>query len=520
MASRILLLLSLALPCSLALKLPKVFSSDMVMSAENPVVYGWSDPGDTVTMVLTGRYDKTYTTMATSDGRFLYDLPEQTASMEPYTLSVSAKGTMVNLTNILFGDVWVCSGQSNMEFSVAEMFDSKDIIANAAHPGLRLFAVQKNKSTDRLSDLVDIQYQQGWVEASPQTACGDEYGSKADFCMPHCGPSAAVKSFARPSWGYFSAVCMVHGISILKKTGRPQGMLESCWGGTPIEAWTSKEGAEMCNSQKKAADGDLYAGMINPLLNFPIKGAIWYQGEANSRNGNPYACQMKAMITDWRQKWYKSGNFTFGLVQLAPAGDSSGGILRWSQEAATSLPGVGMAVTIDLSDPGSPCGAVHIRNKTAVGTRLAKATYALAYEREVPTQDYSGPQVQAIDLQTSALVAYSAANNDTLQLASRLNGTDSGCLFEFTTESPSKTTWGGWASSPNAKINGNVVDVTLPNGMAAANIRGFRYAWGDVPNPSCLFVYDAQMMPAPMYIANCSHSICTSFPAGEVPNQK
>ena len=245
----------------------------------------------------------------------------------------------------------MCSGQSNMEFSVAEMFDSERTIDSAGIPGIRLFATQKNASEVRLNDLVDTQYPEGWVESSTTNVCGSEYSdNRTAFCGPHCGPSAVVKTFRRNTWGYFSAVCFVHGLQMLRATGRPQGLLESCWGGTRIETWSSKEAMATCGAAKPQ-DGSHFTGMIAPLVRLPIRGAIWYQGEANAKQGNDYDCQLRSMIKDWRARWHRSQNFTFGVAQLAPAGDSSGEVLRWSQRSvATSLPGAYMSVATDLYD--------------------------------------------------------------------------------------------------------------------------------------------------------------------------
>ena len=155
-------------------------------------------------------------------------------------MSISeAGGAALSLTNLLAGDVWLCSGQSNMEFGIAEMFGADEIIAAAgATPGLRLFAVEKNTSATPRDDIVEPQYDGGWVEASPATVCGAAHGrSPPDFCTPHCGPSADVPSFKRDTWGYFSAACYVHGLEILRTAARRGS--SSCWGGTPIEAWSS-----------------------------------------------------------------------------------------------------------------------------------------------------------------------------------------------------------------------------------------------------------------------------------------
>lgn len=205
-----------------------------------------------------------------------------------------------------------------MEFSVAEAFGYGGavggLIPHADKPGLRLFAVQKNASHTPLAEAVDLQYPQGWVRSTPQTACGAEYNNNgydppantSAYCAPHCGPSATVKSFSRATWGYFSAVCHATGAALLRDTGRPQGMIESCWGGTRVEPWTPEpatpDGASSSGGgstqpplqQQLRNDlsapppptlaavavgpggaGSLYNGMIAPLLKFPIKGAVW-----------------------------------------------------------------------------------------------------------------------------------------------------------------------------------------------------------------------------------------------------
>ena len=175
------------------------------------------------------------------------------------------------------------NGQSNMEFSVANDFDRANIIATAGEhaAGLRMFAVQKNASredgggTSRGNrDVIDVQ-QGGWVPSTTANVCGSEYdANKTSFCEAHCGPSAHVKSYARNTWGYFSAVCYLHGRALWKATGRPQGLLESCWGGQTIESFSSAEASAACGASPAKA-GDHFTAMIQPLLNFSIKGAVW-----------------------------------------------------------------------------------------------------------------------------------------------------------------------------------------------------------------------------------------------------
>jgi sialate O-acetylesterase len=151
-----------------------------------------------------------------------------------------------------------------------------------------------------------------------------------------------VHSFKRDTWGYFSAVCFATGAALLRDTGRPQGMLETCWGGTPIESWTPNENATDGLVGSSKAAGGLYNGMIAPYLQVPIKGALWYQGESNAHNYNPYAQKMIDMIADWRQNWDippTLKNFTFILHQLSAygQGDNNNVIipgLRWSQQGS------------------------------------------------------------------------------------------------------------------------------------------------------------------------------------------
>jgi len=170
-----------------------------------------------------------------------------------------------------------------MEFAVAEMFEAGKTIAAAGMPGLRLFAVQKNGSATRLADIKESQYHnRGWVESCPATACGAEFGAAKDYCEPHCAWSPDPR-WTRPTWGYFSAVCLVHGMHLLQETGRPQGLLESSWGGSEIELWSSKASLAKCPSTwcpgkpPCKVDGLYFAGMIAPLVEFPIRGLLFYQ---------------------------------------------------------------------------------------------------------------------------------------------------------------------------------------------------------------------------------------------------
>jgi hypothetical protein len=461
----------------------------------------------------------------------------------------------------MFATSYLPGYQSNMEFSMANILDREASIANSHIDGLRLFAVQKNgTNTENPDDLLDVQYKGGWVQSSPQTVCGSEYDSNhTKFCMAHCGPSASVKSFARKTWGYFSAVCFIHGRELVKATGRPQGMLESCWGGQTIESFSSLDAAKACGDHSA---GSHYTAMISPILQFTIRGALWYQGvssslssfccsslltslhshagEANSgsvSSGNHYACQMKALINDWRSKWSTAPtntDFPFIVHQLSAYSGGKGlPAVRWAQYGAAhgpgSLPNVGVTIGTDLSDPHSPCGNVHIRNKTAVGNRMAIAARALAYNESIP---YTGPLVKAItavdfanlaNLTTGSAAAISVTFDTAVQFETIAQTTAGLTNFEVTSD---PTLIGGWKpataviksgdmDSMDKDIQHDTVTVSPPRNMSGA-VSGVRYSWSGVPSGQ--FLYDATArLPAGPFIAKCDGGSCRLINPGQLP---
>ena len=313
----LLLGLGCCLSARAALRLPRVITSNMVIQADRPSFFGWATPGATVTVdVVFGPGDAlSGSGTASADGSWTVDLPaidedqHPSTNMDPLTVHVSELELdpgdddvvdAVVLRNVLAGDTWLCSGQSNMEFSVAEMLGAEEAMATSDLPGLRLFAVQKNSSQVPLDDLVDTQYSEGWVEAGPDTICGSVaerwYGTAAsdrEYCSSHCAGATDPHhhEMRHATWGFFSAVCFVHGRALLRETGRPQGLIESCWGGTTIQKWSSPPALAACEADgvtdpppinpagvpttSPPAFSSLWNAMIVPLLRLPIKGAIW-----------------------------------------------------------------------------------------------------------------------------------------------------------------------------------------------------------------------------------------------------
>jgi sialate O-acetylesterase len=391
-------------------KLPSLLSDGLVLQQGMKVnIWGTADPGERVSVTLK---DQQVSGVADGGGQWKVKLGPLNAG-GPFTMTVAGKNT-ITLHDVLVGEVWVCSGQSNMEMPVgtnpqgwsANVNNYEDEIAHADHPMLRLFTVQKAVAGKPQQDVHGY-----WAAARPQTVAE------------------------------FSAVGYFFGRDLLKVLNVPVGIIHSSWGGTPAEAWTSRgtlesdpdftsildAGTKLLSpypkifqdfeqrlgqwrqdSDKAESDGapvppaptapddprrhpwrpaGLFNAMIMPLTPYAIRGAIWYQGESNADRPAQYRKLFPAMIRDWRRVW-EEGDFPFLFVQLANWGisqpRSNWAELREAQLMTLSLPKTGMAVAIDIGD-GSD---IHPKNKQDVGYRLALAAQAVAYGRDVM---YSGP---------------------------------------------------------------------------------------------------------------------------------
>ena len=401
-------LITLATNVGLAhVRLPKVFGSGMVLQRDRPIpVWGWADPGEEVRVDLGAGMDISATTRADDDGRWRLDLPATPAG-GPHTMTVSSHETVV-FDDILIGEVWLCSGQSNMQWSFRSGVNNGDEeLAAAEYPRIRLMTVPMRPAGSPMDD-VDA----SWSACTPET----------------------VKSFS--AVGYF------FGRQLHRQLGVPVGLINSSWGGTRIEPWVPPSGfaqvpalgdvietiAEanaknetatreslpaieswLAAVKKAEVDGNplppapqlpghalnsnrqptgLYNGMIHALVPFALRGAIWYQGESNVGEGMRYYELMKALIRGWRGLWAQ-GDFPFYFVQLAPWSRYKDGGLEgiWeAQQAALSIPNTGMAITTDLVDN---IDDIHPRNKLDVGKRLARWALAKTYGQTGGA--YSGP---------------------------------------------------------------------------------------------------------------------------------
>jgi len=320
--------------------LPKVIGSHMVLQRDRPLpIWGWAAPDEEVTVKLD---EAIATAKADGKGNWKVVLPAVKADGKAHSMTISGKNK-IELDDILIGDVWVGSGQSNMEYGLAGSKGGQEAVAAATNVKIRLIQVDKVQAPQAAKDVSS----QGWKVCSPQTVPG------------------------------FSAVLYFFGQRLHKDLDVPVGLVNSSWGGSPIEPWTVADGK----------GGGMYNGMIAPVKPFAIRGAIWYQGESNMGNGLAYADKMKALIEGWRKVW--GYDFPFYFVEIAPfAGYGAGALpLLWeAQVASLKIPKTGMSVTTDLVHN---IGDIHPNNKIDVGNRLA--LWALAKEYGKQDLVYSGP---------------------------------------------------------------------------------------------------------------------------------
>jgi sialate O-acetylesterase len=366
-----LVALACAGPAAAAPELAPLFQDHAVLQRDKPVpVWGRAAPGEHVVVSFAGqRVGAT----AASDGRWVAVLAPIPASASGSDMTVAGKDS-VTVHDLLVGEVWLCSGEANMEFEVDgggftyRVENAVAEVAAARYPLVRQFKVARQAAA-----------------APMETARGD---------WRACSPATV---------GRFTAVGYFFARDLLARLGVPVGIINCTWSGTPLESWMSPAalagfpGFSNGHSAPGAArEGDdpwvpscLFNGMICPLLPYAIRGALWYQGESNVGRAPDYAAQFPALIASWRSH-FGDADLPFLWVQLAnyaPPGSGKGeqwARLREAQAGALTLPSTGQAVAIDIGEPGS----LYPRNKREVGRRLALIAKARVYSIPV---DFSGP---------------------------------------------------------------------------------------------------------------------------------
>lgn len=494
-------MIALASSARADVKLPGIFSDHMVLQKNIAApVWGWADPGEKITVTIAGQTKK-----ATADASGNWKLKlGKLATDSPLTLTVAGHNTIV-IEDVLVGEVWLGSGQSNMQLPVNEVTNAWKEKANAKFPQIRMFTVPRVPAT------------------TPQTNCGGKWLV--------CAPETV---------GGFSAAAYFFGRELHQQLGVPVGLINSSYGGTPIEAWTSmdrmKAKPELApvlkrwqetlhpfnekesqaqyaraletwtnNAAKLKAEGktvpprpkksgnprldpkypaNLFNGMISPIIPYAIHGAIWYQGENNAASdlAKLYSIQLALMIKDWRQRW-DEGDFPFAWVQLpnfhprttkvVETNYNNWCVVREEMLKTLAVKNTGMAITVDVGEANN----IHPKNKQAVGHRLALWALAKVYGKVVP---YSGPLPAGQKIKSDEIIlTFKHTDGGLVSKDGDLKG------FAIAGEDHH------WVTAI-ARIEGDKVIVSSPE---VKSPKAVRYAWA--ANPDCNLFNGAGLPASP-----------------------
>jgi sialate O-acetylesterase len=386
------------------LMLPNVFGDHMVLQRDMPLKFwGWTKPGQEVTVSIGGH---SQTGTAGDDGRFDITLPALPAG-GPHSLTIAADETRT-IEDVLVGEVWICSGQSNMQWSVKASNDPDLEKLAANHPRLRMINFPQTGSQEPI-----LTHDRAWQVCGPETV------------------------------GDFSAVGYFFGRQLLQSLDIPIGMINNAWGGSACEAWIPRDvlaansryqslldgwsvrekqfaelstKADLSEDEKKQLNnlrgqmngnhrpGNIYHGVLKSHLGYTIRGAIWYQGESNAGRAYQYRELFPLMISTWREEWGQ-GDFPFYWVQLADfkaeataPGESDWAELREAQTMTMAkLPRTGQAVIIDIGEGKD----IHPKNKHDVGRRLARWALANEYGFDIP---FRSPEYSRMEPGSSSII--------------------------------------------------------------------------------------------------------------------
>lgn len=487
---------SISHQASAGIGLPAIISDHMVLqkSAKVPI-WGKASPGEEVTVTLDRR---SVSATTGSDGKWKVELNLDDAGSGPFKLDVAGTNSRIVISDVVIGEVWVASGQSNMELMLKDSAGSEREIARSENPLLRQFLVRNVASQESLDDCGGK-----WVVAGPDTS--GKFSAVGYYFVKRLQNTLTVPvGLIHASWGATPAEAWASSDSLDKvpelkiareqlwQRERPQGHVREPRGGVPVFS------SQILPAQKTA--GYLFNGMINPIIPYAIRGVIWYQGEGNVDRAFQYRTTFSLLIKDWRERWAR-GELSFYFCQLANFGmkdtdpaESTWAELREAQDMALTLPRTGQAVLIDTGEAEN----IHPRNKRDAGERLALIALAKDYGKK---ELFSGPAYDAMKIEAGR-IRLTFRHTDEGLVAKPLPvtyevNTHKGQTAPLVRNSPGSQLEGfaicgedrrwQWA---NAKIDG---DSVLVWSNEIAHPVAVRYAWGD--NPTCN-LYNAGDLPA------------------------
>ncbi|MCC9137607.1 sialate O-acetylesterase [Pontibacter silvestris] len=422
-------------------QLPAVFSNHMVLQQNSEVtVWGWAKTGEEVTVIPSWN-NTPIKVKADNLAKWQVKLQTPAAGGGPYTIKVQGYNT-IEIEDVLIGEVWLCSGQSNMEWTARAGIDhAAEEVPKANYPSIRFFSVQH-----RTADAPQLDLNGEWVVCTPKTMID------------------------------FSAVGYFFGRELYQNLNVPVGLINSSWGGTPAEIWMNadtiaadKELAEAAAELKEVEwgpvqPGKAYNAMIAPLIPFKIAGALWYQGEANTGNPEEYAQLLPALIRNWRSEW--NSKFPFYFVQIAPWKDyapQQGVLLRDAQRRSLRVPNTGMVVVSDIGNNDN----IHPTNKIDVGVRLANWALNKTYGKKDIV--FSGPLYRDMKVEGKKIrIFFDHIGKGLVTKGKELTG--------FEIAGPDQK-----FVKANAKIDGNTVVVQA---KSVKNPVAVRFEWSNAVDPN------------------------------------
>ncbi|XP_008584623.1 PREDICTED: sialate O-acetylesterase isoform X1 [Galeopterus variegatus] len=473
----------------------------MVLQKEpaGAVIWGFGMPGATVTVTLCQGQEtimRKVTSVKAHSNTWMVVLDPMKPGGPFEVMAQQTLGRMnstLRVHDVLFGDVWLCSGQSNMQMTVSQIFNATRELSNtAAYQSVHILSVSLVQSEQELQDLAALDLQ--WSEPTSE-------------------------NLGHGNFTYMSAVCWLFGRYLYDTLQYPIGLISSSWGGTPIEAWSSGRSLKACGVPKEGfipydsvtgprEHSVLWNAMIHPLSNMTLKGVIWYQGESNvNYNRNLYNCMFPALIDDWRQTFHHGSQgqtkrfFPFGFVQISSekstnTSDDRFPQIRWHQTADfgyvpnQKMPNTFMAVAMDLCDRDSPFGSIHPRDKQTVAYRLHLGARAVAYGEKKLT--FQGPLPEKIEL-----LAHKGLLNLTYYQQIQVQRQDNK-VFEISCCSDHHCKW-----LPAPMDTFSTQTLTLNIDSCHETVVALRYAWTTWPceYKQCPLYYPSSILPAPPFIA-------------------